>query len=814
MGIKFNPFTSTFDFAGGGSGGDFVPLDGSVPMTGQLDAEEGVLFSDSLEVEKRDVVFTWADFIGQGAGITTVQTMAQDGEYVYFAGSGTQSGFVFRKNKLTGDIGSTPLYEADGSLAAAYRMVITPNSRYLIIGGASSIFKIDVALFAVSGRVTHDYFITTTQGLTANDDYVYLASNNIGIITYDLATLGKLSEAAYMGGGISRQLKIIGDYLYLLDSRSPSYLYKIDLSDSTMATYDELSLTTGNNTAYWMVDDGDYMYIVCSLSPTRVIKVDISGTLSYVGYKALTSQNTGRHITSDGTYLYISHYLSPARISRLLLSDFTTTSTVTFASGYNQTLVSEAVDGTLWSSINLVGSYMTIDLSAFSTSVYNRYGASASSLSVIAGGGDKAFVCGASSQDVFYVDFGTRTMKYIRMPYAVSVMIYDIYTSRVAAISNDATSTKIMFLDVVTGKFINTVDPGFSHTSQVTHGVSVPSGYILICGGNGQVLFYDPYYGSSGTITTDAFYTSIHSIYKSTAVAGYVYGIKTDGTVFRFNDNATSYDTFGNAGVSSNLTDLADKPIHISEGTPYMVIVGKNDQRVIYWDLSGVISFNNRVEYNYNSTDSYTMAGVFMSSTGKDKIVVCYTSVGNAKVRIIDVNTGASTVYTATMSTSYDDFLGGVVDTTSGTDVINVWSQYGSAYQFVIESNSITANNNNYPLAINSTIADDAGYVDLITTQIFGKDSSRIIFKGSDLSIAAVLKALYGISTTGISAITAFFDSIKTDKISATGNIGAGSFSVGTTDGIDQSVVILDGDGSTTHTLTFTKGILTGYTAV
>jgi len=41
----------------------------------------------------------------------------------------------------------------------------------------------------------------------------------------------------------------------------------------------------------------------------------------------------------------------------------------------------------------------------------------------------------------------------------------------------------------------------------------------------------------------------------------------------------------------------------------------------------------------------------------------------------------------------------------------------------------------------------------------------------------------------------------------------SGAYHVNGTAGITQSVVILDGDGATTHTLTFTKGILTAYSA-
>lgn len=41
-----------------------------------------------------------------------------------------------------------------------------------------------------------------------------------------------------------------------------------------------------------------------------------------------------------------------------------------------------------------------------------------------------------------------------------------------------------------------------------------------------------------------------------------------------------------------------------------------------------------------------------------------------------------------------------------------------------------------------------------------------------------------------------------------------GTISSGDAVGISQEVVILDGDGVTTHTLTFTNGLLTSYTAV
>jgi len=39
--------------------------------------------------------------------------------------------------------------------------------------------------------------------------------------------------------------------------------------------------------------------------------------------------------------------------------------------------------------------------------------------------------------------------------------------------------------------------------------------------------------------------------------------------------------------------------------------------------------------------------------------------------------------------------------------------------------------------------------------------------------------------------------------------MSASAYSVGATNGIDKTITVLDADGSTTHALTFTKGILT-----
>ncbi|MBI5954456.1 MAG: hypothetical protein HY865_22595 [Chloroflexi bacterium] len=52
------------------------------------------------------------------------------------------------------------------------------------------------------------------------------------------------------------------------------------------------------------------------------------------------------------------------------------------------------------------------------------------------------------------------------------------------------------------------------------------------------------------------------------------------------------------------------------------------------------------------------------------------------------------------------------------------------------------------------------------------------------------------------------------EKLEVSGKVKATSFLAGSNEGIDQSVVILDGDGTTTHTLTFSKGLLTAYTSV
>lgn len=748
-----------------------LPVSGSTPMTGNLQADQGVLVSQTQQLKANDVAYTWAETIFAGAGLTNCWAMVQDDNWFYFAGSGLNSGYIFRVNKDDYSfIESTPCITVDGTLDPVYKMVITDNQRFLFYAGQDSVGKIELGSFGQVARYEHNYGIDDTQMILVDDTKVYLmvtASQGLSLI-FDQETFALTLTASFTGSSTLRGGTIVGTDMYLLVSKTNSDVIKYDLTDTTLTTTDTLTLT-GNNTAYGCVHDAGFLYVVHSLSPTKVSKVDLS-TFTLTATLSLTSQNTGRSISTDGTYLYVTQYLSPVRITRVLISDFATFSTLTAGSGYNLSYNTLVYDGDLYTALYSTNStFMKTSVSGFASPTYHKYGATTSNLTKIAGANGKQFACALNSTNMFFVDYVKRTVKYIEMPYAVSFMVYEAITNFVYAISTDSTSALVMILDLGTGEFVKTVTPGFTHTNALTVGSMCSTGYMMLVNPTaGEGILYDAVNNSIIDTQTGTHLEDISQLVWNNLVSNYVYGIKFDGTICRLDNDITGGYSYGTTG----LANLADVALSLCEITnPILTICGKTDRRVFWWDVTGDPDFANMEEHTVDSTG--TLGGA-MFDVASNMILAFHQSVSNAQVIGYNRTTSTATRYTSPFvsSVSTESMTQLQVDNSGGTAIVNVLCQFGSAYQVLVASNTSTvATVAVRPYMMQNDQNKSPMLVDALSSSRFGNKASTLELIGSDVSALGVFKALYGFVASGFSSVTGFIKYLIVENIDVQGRV-------------------------------------------
>lgn len=785
--------------------GSKLPKDGSEPMTGNLQADEGVLIAQSQQLDSSDMAYAWASTIFAGAGLTNCYAMEQDDNWFYFAGSGLNSGYIFRVNKDDYTrIESVPCVKSDGTLDVTYRMVISNDKRFLFYAGQESVGKIELGSFGQVARFEHGYAIGDTQVILVDDTKVYLmvtASSGNSLI-FDQESFALILTTAFVGSSTLRGGTIVGTDMYLLVSKTNSDVIKYDLTDTTLATTATLTLT-GNNTAYNCVHDNGFLYVVHSLSPTKVSKVDLS-TFTLTTTLTLTSQNTGRSISTDGTYLYVTQYLSPVRITRILISDFATFSTLTAASGNNLSYNTLVYDGYLYTALfATISTFMKTEIASFASPTYHKYGASTSNLSKVAGNNNRQFACALNSANMFFVDYTKRTVKYIEMPFAVSCMAYEALTNFVYAISTDTTSAEIMVLDLGTGELAQTLTPGFSHTSKIDVCSMASSGYLLLINStNGEGIIYDTINNAIIDTQSGTHLQSISQLVFNSLLSGYVYGIRPNGTVFRISNDLTGSTEYGTTGLAT----LADVPLSLSNvTTPILTICGKTDRRVFWWDVTGDPDFGNIIEY---TVDNVGTLGGAMYSESADMIAAFYQSVSNAQVTIYNRITSTATKYTAafTSSTSTDSITQLQVDNSGGTTIVNVLCQFGSAYQILLGVNtSVVANVAEKPFLQHNDLSTEPTNIDALSSYRIGKRSATTELIGSEVTALGVLRALFGFITSGFSSITGYVKYMIVENIDVQGRVTvadnskpakAGDIRYNTTDSVHQGY-----DGTEWHDL-------------
>ena len=152
------------------------------------------------------------------------------------------------------------------------------------------------------------------------------------------------------------------------------------------------------------------------------------------------------------------------------------------------------------------------------------------------------------------------------------------------------------------------------------------------------------------------------------------------------------------------------------------------------------------------------------------------------------------------VSTHMFHFLAYSTSLTSGT----VTNMYG----FRAENMGGTGITNSYGVYIASQSGASSNNYAIYTNTGLVRFGDQVSIIGSADRVLQIIKG-YSSQTANLTewqnsggTVLAFVDS--------SGAMSASAYKVGATNGIDKTITVLDADGSTTHALTFTKGILTG----
>jgi hypothetical protein len=268
---------------------------------------------------------------------------------------------------------------------------------------------------------------------------------------------------------------------------------------------------------------------------------------------------------------------------------------------------------------------------------------------------------------------------------------------------------------------------------------------------------------------------------------------RLQGAGSRYTVTTSSMNTYNDSVFDGYHTGIAASCLTATTGyieidfNPYIGWTANTASGYTYVQGRLVITF-----YSANNTASTILVESYRPSGGTDSWMTWSSTTTNTNL-VYTVSLSANHNYSKKMRISF-------YHPTHGVGISGI-SFYPDAPESVAEQTNIPRyTSEDLILAHNSLSLTDSNYVQRT------KFASKVA--NGATALAYLFDTENDLSTSG--AKIASFKNQGTEKAFVdTNGFDAVGFSVGGTAGIDKSITVLDADGTTTHALTFTKGILT-----